>query len=299
MERRIVSILIAVVISFTFITTTYAHERETHDKDIEYVLFGDEDYKSSHPITKSIITAIEDATYLCVDQFNGNGKKELDNLNKEKIPGIPKSIDEFDFNSNYAHRNFTHRGWNVSYSEAAHWPIRQKILFNTVNKELFADKKNPISWLSDVISGENNEYRKQCESFCVLLYYVHILGDHIEAGDETIKTKTLQQKLNGLAYIDPLTRPNDRDNPGIIPDLMNYCAILFKSQEGKREYDSFMQELDYLKDKSDRLVGSKGGVDTEAEFEEYNKCANDLRSVLGDYVPRLLENEDFYKRTFL
>ena len=131
MQKRVISFLLAMVICFSFVVPAYAHERGEHDEDIEYVLFGNKDYKSTHPITASKIQAIEDAAYLCVDQFNGNGKEALENLNSEDIPGIPKSIEEFDFNSNYAHRNFTHRGWNVPYDEKAHWPIRQQILINT------------------------------------------------------------------------------------------------------------------------------------------------------------------------
>ncbi|MCR4781746.1 MAG: hypothetical protein K5851_03210 [Lachnospiraceae bacterium] len=57
-------------------------------KAIEYVLFGDRDYKETHPNDKAKIQAIEDATYLCVDQYNGNGKKELENLQNEKIPDM-------------------------------------------------------------------------------------------------------------------------------------------------------------------------------------------------------------------
>lgn len=64
-----------------------------------------------------IIKRIEDASYLAI---NGNGTTELNNLITAKIPGIPSSIAEFDFSSNYAHRNYTHRGWNLTSDEKAH-----------------------------------------------------------------------------------------------------------------------------------------------------------------------------------
>ena len=55
-----------------------------------------------------------------IDQYNGDGATELNNLIADKIPGIPSTIAEFDFSANYAHRNYTHRGWNVTcYSDTS------------------------------------------------------------------------------------------------------------------------------------------------------------------------------------
>lgn len=115
-----------------------AHSRERHDEELEHVLFGSKHYKDSHLDDKRNIQAIEDAIYLCVDQFNGNGTAELNRLVKEeKIPDIPKTIEEIDYKSNYTHRSHTHRGWNQVYDKKAHWPERQKILRNTVKKSYF------------------------------------------------------------------------------------------------------------------------------------------------------------------
>ena len=287
--RRIVAFFVALVIFATNACVSYAHDRDEHDQDIEYVLFGDKTYKSTHPAFKNKIQAIEDATYLCVDQFNGNGKNELANLQKEKIPNIPKSIDEFDFTANFAHRNFTHRGWNVNYDKKANWPVRQQILINTVDKELFSEVKPVLSnvpWLSEKLYGDSS-YKKKCESLCILLYYTHIIGDHIEADN-----------YKALAYVDPLTNLNDRDNPGIIPDLIKCCDTLFEDQANSYSYKEFKQELEDLRDKSDKLTSSKGGVDTEEEFEKYHKCAEDLLELLATYVPKLLTKEDFFSKSF-
>ena len=109
---------------------------------------------------------------------------ELNNLIADKIPDIPLSISEFDFSSNYSHRKYTHRGWNLTYDEQAHWPIRQKILLNTIRAKLFSKVESPISWfpwLSDKVYGNGNE--KQCEAFAVLvsipLVFLHLQSPHI------------------------------------------------------------------------------------------------------------------------
>lgn len=285
MPKKILAFLLALVLLCLFSVPAIAHDRNGHDDDIEYVLFGDKDYKETHPAARKKIQAIEDATYLCVDQFNGNGKKELENLQNEKIPGIPKSIAEFDFNANYAHRNYTHRGWNVNYDSKSHWDIRQKILINTVDKELFSEAKPIFSWLP--WNSDSTNLNAQCESFCELLYYIHIIGDHIEA-----------DKYTALAYVDPLTELNDRDNPGIIPDLIQCCDILFKDQSNTYTYKEFRQELEELRDRSDKLTSSKGGVNTEAKFEEYHRCAEDLLETLSAYIPKLLQKEVFFSNAF-
>ena len=307
MAKRILSVLLVLVLCLTSFSVSYAHEREEHDEDIEYVLFGNRDYKKTHPTDSKRIHAIEDAVFLCVDQFNGSGEKELDNLlNKEKVPGIIQSIDEINYKSNYSHRSLTHRGWNVTYEEKAHWPLRQQILRNTVRKELFSSLDTPISWfpwLSEKIYGKNN-YEKQLESFCILLYCVHVLGDHIEAGEEKdlgqgeSRAKTLQEKTTGLAYILPLAHTEDRDNPGLIPDLIKNCETLFASQSETYTYRSFIQELEELRDRSEGIYESKGGVNTDEKFEDYNACAKELLDVLGAYVPGLLKKEKFFSNTF-
>lgn len=303
MFKKSISVILATMMIVSNAVTCFAHERPEHDADIEYVLFGEEYYKSSHPLVKDIIQAIEDATFLCVDQYNGTGEKELDNLvNKEKIPGIIKSIDEINYTSNYTHRALTHRGWNMVYEDKAHWPLRQAILINTVKKELFSGEGSMWSFLPWV-EEENND--KKIESFCVLLYYTHVLGDHLEAGEEKdlgsgkTRPKTLKEKTTGLAYIAPLAHTNDTANPGVIPDLIKYCGILFEDQASTRTYSSLVQELQKLEEQSGAIYGSTGGVNTEEKFDEYNQCAKELRNVLGMYIPMLLRNESFYVDTFM
>ena len=304
MAKRALSLLLVFIICLTYCSQAVAHGRQEHDEELEYVLFGNRDYKTTHPIDKSTVQALEDALYLCVDQFNNSGTNELANLvNNEKIPDIPKTIDEIDYTSNYSHRSLTHRGWNTVYDPKAHWPERQKILRNTVKKELFSSFDTPFSWITEKVKGQSN-YTKQSESFCILLYCVHVLGDHIEAGEDKDlgggkkAAKTLQEKKNGLAYIYPLSHTNDIDNPGLIPDIIKSCEVLFESQANTRTYNNLMQELKGLSDKSEEIYRSKEGVDTEDDFEKYNSYANELLEVLARSLPSMLRKEEFFVNTF-
>ena len=281
--KRIICLLLALVL-LTAAAPALAHDRDEHDEELEYVLFRDRYYSDTHPTTGKIIQRIEDAAYLAIDQYNGSGTTELKNLNDDKIPGIPSSIDQINFTSNYAHRDYTHRGWNVTYSADSHWTERQAILKNTIRAKLFTPMEGTFSWLP--WSSERGDLDRKAEAFAVLVYYVHILGDHIEA-----------EQYKALTYVAPLANYNDRDNPGIIPDLMKYLAILFEDQTGSEQYKSMMQELEMLADSSDKLYHSTGGI-REEQFPQYHQNAEDLVEKLATYVPDLLKKEEFFHKAF-
>lgn len=171
MKKRIVAMLLAWIVLIAIAQPAWAHDREEHDADIEFILFGSESYKESHSSIKDSIQALEDAVYLTVDQFNGKGAEELKRLKGMGVKALPSSIDEFNYTSNYAHRGFTHRGWDFEYPEEAHWPVRKRILTNTVQKVLF-DEDTPLSWfpwLSDKLCG-TAQRAAQRDSFCAVLY---------------------------------------------------------------------------------------------------------------------------------
>ena len=63
------------------------------------------------------------------------------------------------------------------------WERRKLILTATVNKELFG--KDPgilkrFKWVEGLVYSEE-ACNDQCEAFCELVYYLHILGDYEEA----------------------------------------------------------------------------------------------------------------------
>ena len=59
-----------------------------------------------------------------------------------------------------------------------------------------------------------------------------------------------------------------------------------------------MQELEELRDKSEGIYESNGGVNTDMKFEDYNDCAKELLNVLGTYVPGMLRKEKLFSNTF-
>ena len=270
--------------------STLAHDRPEHDEHIERILFGSKSYKLTHPAVSDIIQSIQNATYLAVDQYNGKGQIELNYLLKRDIPNIPSTISDIDFTGNYAHRVYTHKGWNLGNSIKGHWLVRKQILMNTVKKELFTKSDTLLSWFpwaSEQVFGTKGSKQQQ-ESFSILLYYIHIIGDHLDA-----------KKHTDLAYVYHLFNPNDRDNPGIIPELLSCFEVLFESQSGTFIYINFMQELDSLESRSSKLRKSTGGINSDERFEDYHKCAEDLFATLERYVPRLLKNEKFFYDAFI
>lgn len=296
MLRKISFILIIFAALFINQDCVLSHNSiEEHNEEIEYVLFGDRDFKSTHPMYAEKIKAIEYAVGLCIDEFNMLGIKNFEFLQTRNIPNFPKSMEEFNFwDSPARHRYYTHRGWNLGDEDKAHWSVRQQLLLNTIDKELFSTENVIAGFFSDVFQKDNYE-KKQRESFAILLYYVHILGDHLEAGKKT----TPMDKMNAVASIAPLTRPNydTKNNPAIVPELIECVKILFKSQDTDRYFNDFVQDLEEIRERSSAITDSKGGLNTE-NFVEYNKCAEDLLESLASYVPTLLKKEDFFRDAF-
>lgn len=157
--------------------------------------------------------------------------------------------------------------------------------------------------IKERVKGRSNE-SLQCESFCTFLYCIHILGDHIEAGESERSegsetgSKSIKQKIDSLAYIDPLAHTHDVKTPGVIPDMIKSCEIIFQSQANTYRYKALIQELKNLRDKCERVYYSDGGVNDEAKFEEYNGYAKELLEVLTLYIPPMLKNEEFFSNTF-
>ena len=120
-----------------------------------------------------------------------------------------------------------------------------------------------------------------------VLYYIHVLGDHMEA-----------EKCMQLGYLVPLVRPNDQENPGIIPELQKHLSVLFDSQQSSFTYYTLMGELDNLNVRASSLISSAGGINTDEKFAQFHACAADLRNTLSLYLPMLLMNESFFSDHF-
>lgn len=285
--KRFITFLLAIITAISISMPALSYDAKEHDKYLEKVLFGDEEYSNEQ--TKSIkkkIKMIENASYLSIDQCRGDGKTQLTFLKKQKVKNLPK-LKEFDLNGIFygKHRNYTHRGWEYSYlipkgeeHDKANWPVRKDILRSTVNKVFDFGFENE----------RFGNYCKQCDSFSALIYYVHILGDLIEA--DSYKTKDLTMKLARTDASD--------SNPDVFWELKKHCEVIFESQEGSMIYNAFFQDLDELAEKSRTLAGAKGGIDNDRKFKKYHRYTNDLMALLTNYVPLLLQKEDFFKNEF-
>lgn len=106
------------------------------------------------------------------------------------------------------------------------------------------------------------------------------------------------EKYTQLSYLAPLVRPNDQENPGIIPELQKHLRVLFASQQSSFTYKTLMGELDNLNIKAAGLISSAGGINTDEKFAQYHACAAALKETLSLYLPRLLLNEPFFRNHF-
>lgn len=154
-----------------------------------------------------------------------------------------------------------------------------------MNWTLFQDK-TPFSWvpfLSEALYAPS----EQCEAFSAMIYYIHILGDHIEGDDP-----------NMLTNLEPLIQYTSLSTPGIIAELTEQLSVVFVSQEDSWTYAALMQKLTDLKIRTEQNCGTWGAVDTKEKCVLNQQYAKELLDVLSAYLPHLLKNEPFFSGNF-
>lgn len=278
------TLLIVIMLCFSMITpSSLASKRVVHDAYMLQVLFG-KDFKEENYSDKeqSAIEALEAASYLAVDQCNaeskGNGIKELEFLVSYRVPSIPSSISEIDFSGNQYHRRYTHRGWMGPYNNAdrpypddrAHWNLRKTIMTETVKK----------------VFGFKDDSARICESLSAVIYYIHILGDHM--------VETDFQKMNS----DLMGVGGRNDQYDIIHQLIYHSDILFTSPSSTNRYNSFRSQLRLLNNEFSELVNKDGGVNTPEKQAAYSALAKKLMDLLIKHVPGLLQEESYFSNVF-
>lgn len=280
--KRIISFILALILAFSFSISVFSHDEKQHNKDLTKVLFG----KTKVEDPDGDLKLLKAASYLALDQFNGDGEDKLDVLKKGKVKDIPESISAIDFDYNSYHRRFTHKGWNYDYSidskgDEAHWEIRKSILCSTANKifDFGADERG-------------NKFGEKCDSFSALVYYIHVLGDHSDSNNA--------KKDVGYTIMLPFARKHaDENTPDLFYELKTYSLeILFKDQEKTSTYKKFIKKYDKLAKKARNLQGETGGIQTEEQKEQWAEYKDDLFDLLKKYIPDLLEEEDFFAEVF-
>ena len=266
------------IILLTSVTSLcFAHDKRGHNQDLEEVLFGKGfDSKALSDQAKQTVDAIEAASYLAIDQYNGNGADELKLLKDQNILGLPDDISEIDFTANSQHRSFTHRGWDYFYTnDRAHWNTRKSILLNTINEKFdFGEKSNQIVG-----------FNKKCNSFSAVIYYIHIIGDHIE--DKSYKYSDLKIAVGGT-----------NDDQNIIKELLKHSEILFSNPRTMIQRIRFTQRLKSLDGKFKKIVLSEGGVNSNEKYNKYHMYCEELLQILKEEMPYLLKKEEFFSKVF-
>lgn len=251
--------------------SVFSHSRDNHDRIFETVMFCY--YRT---VSNEQISLLEDASYLCLDQFNGNGQRQLDHLKKAKIKHIPSSISKFDFKDNSHHRWYTHRGWNHSYiDDRAKWPIRKEILKNTI-KEIFP-----------------NGTEAQVDSLSSLVYYIHILGDH----DDIQNVESYKKR--GSQIMSFAQANCGKSNPDVCLEIEENITTLFGGKNNPKRnytYNKLMQKLTEIHKEASTIRGYQGDLVTDnpndspgTRYNLYHECVKKYINALEEYLPGLLD----------
>lgn len=271
--KRLVVFVLLFVIVLSPTHKGYSYERKQHDKYMEDVLFKNFKEIQNDEDADRYFRALGCAAYLTIDQFNSNGQSDLDYLVKEmKIKGLPSNVSEISFNaSGTTHRTYTHRGWDFQYYGEMKelWPERKEVLITTVDS---------------MFDFEGNT--KKRDSFCALVYYIHILGDHMDDTSYYVK--------NGLK-IDVGGRV---DEESIIDELLYHIERLFEDQKHTHKYNSLTATLEKYDSRFSTLVRSEGGINTDEKFQKKQELTQDLMKVLTMYIPEMLKEEQFFNERF-
>ena len=298
MIKRVWCLICALLVFLCAIpSASFAHgSQKEHDDELFAVLFG-EGYNLAAD-KKEVFQAIADATALCIDQFSVNetirSKEEQFNKLKER-EGFSLSFDAIELQKGTGginvvaktHRRYTHRGWDFSmYPLPELWNKRKKILTATVNKELFGQSSGVFHILPFLEGTLYNEdaCNDQCEAFCKLAYYVHILGDHKEAESYTPE----------FSQLIPLVRHEDPTSPALIQELIDLLPVLCQGQD----CTSLVNELQNIQAIASNAYNAKEGLGSQINFDNYHACAENVYKKLVEYLPDMMRKTDYFKSVF-
>jgi len=258
-----------------------------HADDISKLLTGKPYYSNSgnHRLFP-VLTGLAHIMYLTVDSTSGNDQtgsidkavKYLKEHEKElNIKPIPHISDFLTPGSSF-HGEYTHLGWEHNYTFGE---TQQKF---DGRKEILRDALGKL--FSFGINGSNDFIKpSKRDSFAALLYYVHILGDHIDNTIATARTRIPIKDLHEQDFIleeksiEVRWENNKNGIPSttIIAELNKHLAIVFSGQQNDPHYTNMIKGIN--------------GYLPEGQQEK----ANWLLNILFSNVPHLLKNESFAK----
>ena len=255
------------------------------------MLFGDKYFRGKDQEAIKKRQAIEYASQICIDQF-GKSHSSMLVLLQERVPRL-KSVTLESINldaSALNHRQHTHLGWDYPYTNNAlndhwsdtMWPARKEVMLATM-EHVF--NFNGIPSVFDPIV----DYNDQCKAFCSLIYYVHLLGDHLE-----FTLSSYHRSSNGVLGKDQVIPLGSSRGDSLISELIKCLPVLFPNQdysELERKLSEANSQICSLHNKSDYLQ-------TETGFLEYHQQAENVLEILHDHLPGLLKQEDYFKKAF-
>jgi len=270
----------------------FASDESVHNQQLERVLFGSS-YTLSEKGQKNL-TALEEALYLSIDLFNGttynNGQAQryIDDLRRFGVKKIP-DLDSIDFTAGSEHQRYTHRGWdwidyprNIrGYDFQQIWTLRKEnVLLATIDK---------------IFNFKRNEMIKH-DSFAALMYYIHILGDHI--GDSK-RTYTDRMAISPRPDYRFNRSGENANNPTIYTELLYHLPRLFREQAESVPAPFDYQMLIRFLERNKNRTFPTGTTISDEEYAELQSFAQETLNALCRYIPALLRNEDFFKRAFI
>lgn len=292
MKRHLAGIAMVVILCCVSASSAKAHPSAAeHWQDLRYVFFGKRTYSSIRSEAKSDWQAIEQASQICIDQFGGSHKSMLESVKRKTGLLFSISIEQIDlFARGTNHRCYTHRGWDYSYQDDAEngdwvekrWPKRKDILRETAEAVF---NFNGLPRLLDGFVG----YNERCEGFCKLVYYVHLLGDHIEFTTYTFN-RAAGSEL-GHEQVIPLGA--SRGN-SLISEIIEVFPVLFPEQD----YSELERSLTAANLKVCSILNKPDDLKTDEGFQQYHEAAVEILDILHDYLPKLLRNEVFFNNVF-
>lgn len=328
MRKRIVAIALVITLTLCCIGSAYAHgSAGEHWQDLRSVLFNDIHYRGKTQKIDDARIILERASSLCIDQFDNSSSSYLKQLHLKGVKNLPATITEINLKATAQnHRCFTHLGWTAAGTKSAGseaWPRLQISIYpgdeNNPNwPRIWAERQEILRTSVDhVFDFENSRQR---EAFCGLLYYVHILGDHIEFKYGTY------EKGNGQVIL----IAGGHGQITFISELLNVLAILFEEQRFSYHYMLMVRELlteeillnsllnqAYLPSLSmDQVYAADTGkmddtqilallnepekMNTPELFKaSYTAHAKRILEILSNHVPQLLEKEAFFEQVFI